>query len=289
MRIFMAIALVLGCLAVAGCSGRKVEADQPAEAPKDSKEQRMESLASSLSRTQSRLEEMDAKLSALADKVEAMRLTVDNVAGNKPLKTQAVGSAAAGVSDLGEEKPAKSTGKKGKAAVPTVAGGASDPAVGEFEKAMRLFRSGNYTDAEMAFTHVAESFPEHILAGSAQFYGGESYFMMGEYKLALNEYMKVPASFASSPRVASAMVRIGHCYEAIGNGTESARTLALARDSFPGNPSLDWAAPSPNKKAETKTETKPVVAKELSAAPIEPAAKKAAKDSDEGLDDKEKD
>ena len=64
--------------------------------------------------------------------------------------------------------------------------------------------------------------------------------MMGEYKLALNEYQKVVSSFGSSPRVASAVVRMSHCYTQIGNGNEAARTMALARETFDGNPSLDW-------------------------------------------------
>lgn len=251
-----------------GCVSRRVQneeqaattenaTDHSSDTSNESKEQRIENLTSALSRAQSRIEELDAKVSALSDKVESTRLTVDNITGTgKPIKTEAVGSVAAiDKKNLEEESPkTKSTAQVWSK---------SDAAVGEFGKAMELYKKGKYADAVLGFNHFTETFPENILAGSAQFYAGESYYMMGEFKLALNEYEKVVSSFSSSPRVASAMVRIAHCYESLGNKAESSRTMALARDLFENNPSLDW----PNNAQAANPHEKDGG---LSTAPIEP-------------------
>ncbi len=166
----------------------------------------------------------------MSDKLETTKLVTDNLAGNKPLKTQLVGA-----------KPAPS----------------SDEAAVLFKAAMALFRAGNYSDAELSFNRIAESFPEHVLAGSAQFYAGESYYLMGEYKLAAAEYEKVISSFSSSPRVATAMVRLSQCHESSGNHKEAARLTALADDLFAGNPSLDWAASKPDTKKASEINAAP--------------------------------
>lgn len=268
-----------------GCSGRKVDMDTGSaatshetatDAQKDPKDLKIETLTTSLSRAQTRIEELDAKVSALSDKVEATRIAVDNVAGAKPMRTEAVGSAKTDVGIAREAAEAEKLAAKARVAdskeLTTM-----DSAITEFNKAMALFKNAKYADAELAFNHFTERYPEHVLAGSAQYYAGESYFNMGEYKLALNEFQKVVSSFSSSPRVASAIVRIAHCYDASGNSAESARTMALARDMFEGNPSLDL--PAPMKRA--KTEMAPTHAAAasspeqdaLKAGPMEPADK----------------
>lgn len=270
---------VLWCLLVIGllngCSGRRVDSDAPAQ-QLDEKDQKIENLVSALSRAQSRIEELDAKVSTLTDKLESTRITVDNISGNKPVSTEAVGSARKETShdsDIitpGETAPAKPsapviTGAEAKALLQM------DTAINSFNRAMKMLKGGKFADAGLAFSHFTETYPEHVLAGSAQFYSGESYFMMKEYKLALNEYGKVVASFGTSPRVASALVRMAHCYEATGAASEAKRTLALANDMFIGNPSLEW--PSPLAQASTEKVNK--LKSDLNAAPMEPAEEKS--------------
>lgn len=253
-----------------GCSGRKVDMESASPTAPDAinqeKDARIESLTSSLSRAQSRIEELDAKVAALTDKLDATRIAVDNVTGNKPLSTEPVGSAR-------ESEPESSHPSPAKAEDSSKIIGKSDGATGAFNKAMTLFRNGKFADSELAFSHFTETFPEHVLAGSAQFYAGESYFMMNEYKLALNEYGKVAQSFGSSPRVASALVRMAHCHEATGNAAEAARIMATAKDLFDGNPSLEWPGASKQGKPHAATEkpTEHHQSHELTAAPIEPA------------------
>lgn len=268
---------VIAALFLAGCAGRATQSESapPAEASSD---QQLENLSAAVSRLQTRLEEIDAKVASLADKTEANRVTLDNLAGNKPLKTEVIGGNAGHAPDHSDDSlapvpaipaaiPAGRSRARGahKAPAPE-ASVAHDEAVGAFSKAMHLFKTGKFSDSELAFNQFAESFPDHILAGSAQFYAGESYFMLGEYTLAVNEYGKVISSFASSPRVASAMVRMAQSYEAAGDKTNASRTLVTAKEMFPGNPSLEWPAPAAKGKDSEAAE-------KLEASPIEPETK----------------
>jgi TolA-binding protein len=249
--------LIIAALA-SGCVSRRIDSD---DSPTDdtSKDKKIETLTSALSRAQSRIEELDAKVSAMSDKLEQTKVALDNMSGNKPIKTEAVGSAKQPdpATQLEDAHPVvKATSSEGRRLLKM------DGAVVDFTKALAPFKAGKYSDSELLFNKFTEKYPEHILAGSAQFYAGESYYLMGEYKLALNEYGKVVSSFASSPRVASAMVRMAHCYDAVGNKSEGARTMALAKDLFEGNPSLDWPGNTNTpaaamQKAEIKSEILP--------------------------------
>ncbi len=236
------------------CGGKKTTSEPP---PENSDSQKIENLNGAMSRAQSRIEEMDAKLSALSDKVEALRITLDNLTGNKPVSSEYLGKAKTEieatelivpkkVSKITRENLHEANATKSNANLTQY-----NEAILSFKKALDLFKSGKYSEAEPEFHQFTETYPEHVLAGSAQFYDGESYFMMGEYKLALNEYNKVLSSFLSSPRVASAMVRLSHCYSTLGNTKESEQALDLAKNLFDGNPSLDWLQASSPKKVTT--------------------------------------
>ena len=229
-----ATAMLLALLLI-GCSSAPSASEQPAETAAETSaeegeltpEKRISILSNQLSRTQTRLEELDAKISALTDKVQSHKTAIDNLAGAKPITVAHVEN---------PEKPELAVETKSKQPAPT---NSNEPIQREFEMAMSLFRKQKFTDAVLAFTRFTEHNPDHILSGSAQFFAGESYYKLKEYKLALNEFAKVPSRFQSSPRVPSALVRMAHCYQAIGQAKEANRTMALARDLYDGNPSLD--------------------------------------------------
>lgn len=231
-------------------------AETSAEDSELTPEKRISILSNQLSRTQIRLEELDAKISALTDKVESHKIAIDNLAGVKPMTVAQVEA---------PEKPELAVETKPKQSAPAPS---SEPIQREFEMAMGLFKKQKFTDAVLAFTRFTEHNPDHILSGSAQFFAGESYYKLKEYKLALNEFAKVPSRFQSSPRVPSALVRMAHCYQAVGQTKEANRTMALARDLYDGNPSLDL--PDNPTKVDTSAVTQPIPAHDqLRVSPLE--------------------
>ncbi len=88
---FLVCVLFLGL--VTGCSGRRAGSETERADEPENKDQKIENLVSALSRAQSRIEELDAKVMSLTDKLESTRVTVDNISGNRPVKTETLGSA----------------------------------------------------------------------------------------------------------------------------------------------------------------------------------------------------
>lgn len=232
----------------------------------DPQQQKIETLTSNLARATARIEELDAKMAAMHDSLEGTRITVENLTGPQgaAASTTPVGELSDNVAPTAESAPEpkkKQAHRKEPVALAPVALSAEDAeknsqAVGHFAKAVNLMRKGSYPDAVLAFTQFVERHPEHALAGSAQYHAGESYFLMGEYKLAIAEYEKMLTAFGNHPRIPSALVRLSHAYGAVGNAREGSKYMALAKENFAGNPSLDWPAPA------ARAATTPLAAKE---------------------------
>lgn len=135
--------------------------------------------------------------------------------------------------------PADGGGTRVKTApVPTdpEAGFVNDEAVQIFRRAMVLHRAGKYSESLMRFSGFLERFPDHPLAGAAQFYMGNSYFMQQEYKLALQEYQRVLTSYDRSSLVARTLAEMAQAEDRLQRTTEAARHRQLLNSLFPHSP-----------------------------------------------------
>jgi TolA-binding protein len=235
----------------------------------DPQQQKIETLTSNLARASARIEELDAKLSAMNDSLEGTRITVENLTGPQQHavpQTTPLGELADDVATPTEPAaPAKKKplSRKEHIAAAPAAMSAEDAeknsdAVQHFTRGVNLMRKGSSADAVLVFTQFVERYPEHALASSAQFHAGECYFQMGEYKLAISEYEKMLRSYGNHPRVPSALVRLSQAYNAIGNTVEGTKYRELADANFAGNPSLDWHAPAARAVAPVAAKEKPV-------------------------------
>lgn len=211
------------------CAGKKNKENQ-----EPSLEQRVESLNSTVSRQMAKIEELDARLAATSDKLDATKISLDTFIENKSMKTQVIGEKEDTHSKTIAANKIKKDTHETNHEIPSI-----DDITQSFLNGMKSFKTGKYTNAVMEFNRFTEAYPEHILAGSAQYFIGESYFMMNEYKLASIEFEKVMSQFRHSPRVASAMVRLSQCQQKNGKSKEAEQTYALAEEIYSGNPSLD--------------------------------------------------
>ncbi len=77
-----------------------------------------------------------------------------------------------------------------------------DAAVQHFRQAMLLYRGEKTPEAMLEFAAFVEKYPDHTLAGSAQFYLGDGYLHLKEYRLAIRELQqgleRYPRSHAAS-------------------------------------------------------------------------------------------
>ena len=81
-------------------------------------------------------------------------------------------------------------------------------AIADLKEAMILFETRKFSESILGLSGFLERYADHALAGVAQFYVGESYFMQKEYALALQEYQRVLTSYDRSSHVPDALKRM---------------------------------------------------------------------------------
>jgi len=87
---------------------------------------------------------------------------------------------------------------------------ASDAA---YQAALTTFRSREYGQAVLEFLDFLSNYPKHPLAGKAQFWIGEAYYIQRDWRQALVEYEKVLALDGRSGTMPEALLKIGLCYQ----------------------------------------------------------------------------
>ena len=186
----------------------------------------------------SRLDSMESKIGSLNDRVEVIAFQKEVESRAKVKKTPIPPAAA--VETVGE--PA------------TVSLGDDDPQAGFIQDvAVIAFREGavalaasRYDEAIIKFSSIVEKYAEHALAGSAQYYVGESYFRKGEMKLAVQEFERVLNAYDRSPHVSETLQRLVQIHQAQGMKVESDRARQLLTSLFPQSPAagaVDTPAP----------------------------------------------
>lgn len=153
------------------------------------------------------------------------------------------------------------------------AGFINDAAVKDFRAAKVLFDAKKHTEAVLAFSNFLEKYPDHALAGSAQFYIGVSYSNQNEPKLALHELERVLTSYDRSVPVAETLRRMAELEDSLkltadaqkhrqllnslfAQSPAAATTAANTQSKPAANPSLDEPPPPTAPIPQTPTEGK---------------------------------
>ena len=92
-----------------------------------------------------------------------------------------------------------------------------------FSAAMANFRAQEHGQAVLELTDLIARFPDHTLAASAQLGIGEAYYQQRDFRQSLVELKRVLDSYPRSRQVADALLKIGLCHRALGDGA-AART-----------------------------------------------------------------
>ncbi len=96
----------------------------------------------------------------------------------------------------------------------------------------KLFEDGFYKIALNEFRLYLEENPESDLAYVAQYYIGESYYRMNEFKNAAEQFLILTTRYPDAPNAALGWEGRGRCYENMGNFGEAAVTFETAGNFF---------------------------------------------------------
>lgn len=174
------------------------------------------------------VQSLEAKIETLNEKIDAQRSVLDNWISSQQAHTQNIGSRPQDSAGIALNTPS--------AASDPALGFSSDEAVKLYRKDMVLFRSKNYPDAVLGFSAFVDRFPDHALAGSAQYFLAEGYFAQHQPKLAAREYQRVLMTYDRSPHIADTLERIAECEDVLGNRPGAAKHREMLMTLFPASP-----------------------------------------------------
>lgn len=111
----------------------------------------------------------------------------------------------------------------------------------EYDAAFALMKQGHYDRAIKAFREFLARHPDSGLADNAQYWIGHNYYMLLNYRLALEEFSKVLA-YAQSTKISDAQLMIGYCQYELGAYAKARKALTEVQERYPGSANAKKAA-----------------------------------------------
>ena len=106
-----------------------------------------------------------------------------------------------------------------------------------------------YSDATSGFQEFIAKYPDHNLAGSAQFKLGETYYAQQQYDAAAKSYLTGYKKFPKSRRAPDSMLKLGLAMNKMGQNQQGCAVLGSVGDEFPNAVEVKKRAQSEYKRA----------------------------------------
>ncbi len=110
-----------------------------------------------------------------------------------------------------------------------------------YEAAQNLRRIGNYQGAIVAFQNFLKQYPKSSLAPSAQYWIGDSYFNMRDFRLAISAQRLLIASYPDSNKVPDALLNIASSQAELGETAAARKTMDEIVAKHPASDAADKA------------------------------------------------
>ena len=131
--------------------------------------------------------------------------------------------------------------KPGSAAPASVPGAASSAETRAYEAAQNLRRIANFQGAIVAFQNFLKQYPKSNLAPSAQYWIGDSYYNMRDFRLAISSQRLLLASYPDSNKVPDALLNIASSQAELGETAAARKTMDELVAKHPGSDAADKA------------------------------------------------
>lgn len=199
----------------------------------------MEVLANGIETSQKRQQDFYVDLDTRLRRLESPPVssagsasTPDTTASSATTGAATSASAAAGVRS-GTTPPG--------AASAAAAGAASNAETRAYEAAQNQRRIGNYQAAILAFQSFVKQYPKSTLASSAQYWIGDSYFNLRDFRMAINSQRLLIVSYPDSPKVPDALLNIASSQLEMGDSAAARKTMDEIVAKHPASDAADKA------------------------------------------------
>jgi tol-pal system protein YbgF len=94
----------------------------------------------------------------------------------------------------------------------------------------------DYAGAETTFRQLVEAYPDNALAGDAQYWLGETYYVRGQYKAAADAFLKGYKKYKSGQKAPDTLLKLGISLAELGQKAAACSTFKELKAKYPGAP-----------------------------------------------------
>jgi tol-pal system protein YbgF len=102
-----------------------------------------------------------------------------------------------------------------------------------YHDAFKMLQDGDYAGAEKSFKTFVQRNPQHVLAGNAQYWLGETYYARREYQNAAVAFAEGYKSYKSSPKGPDNLLKLGITLSVMGKKQEACAMFSRFNQDYP--------------------------------------------------------
>ncbi len=102
-----------------------------------------------------------------------------------------------------------------------------------FEQANEALLQRKFSIAQRGFQQLLQNYPDHSLAGSAQYWLGETYFVQGDYREAAQNFLSGYQKYKSGRRAPDSLVKLGVSLAKMGQQDQACASLNAVASEYP--------------------------------------------------------
>lgn len=119
------------------------------------------------------------------------------------------------------------------AAPPPPAAGNTAGADQVYNDAFKLLQDGDYAGAERGFKTFVQRYPQHVLAGNAEYWLGETYYARRDYQSAMTSFAEGYKVYKTSPKGPDNLLKLGITLSALGRKPDACAIFARFGQDYP--------------------------------------------------------
>jgi tol-pal system protein YbgF len=102
-----------------------------------------------------------------------------------------------------------------------------------YKFAMNIMKSGDFAKAEIAFKEFVDAHAKHELAGSAQFWYGETFYIRQLYEDAALAFLDGYQKYPNSPKASENLLKLGVTLAELGETEQGCKMIANLKKAYP--------------------------------------------------------
>ncbi len=110
---------------------------------------------------------------------------------------------------------------------------ASGTAEDAYNAAFAKLKRADYKGAATDFTAFLKKYPDNTLAGNAQYWLGETYYVRKDFNNAAAEFLKGYKKFPKNTKAPDALLKLGMSLNALGNKEQACKAFARLPSDYP--------------------------------------------------------